>query len=309
MLATTLGLFAIGLAGCGEDSDSTFGADTSQSAATDEEAIGMLIAEDAESFGFGSELDDDQESGLVPLDGTSGAEGAPIDSFYFLRLARVVSSDVDIQIEDVAGQPAVATVTVSRDLEGIFRLFYDDPTSVYLPETLDKPLAATSMRRAQFVRRDGLPRHRNWRLVELSGVEVESAPVTRVIQSVEVISASVNTLITDPLELVPVPELMHFDVNEEVTVRVTTGDETDYVFLHTPFRKHEFEPLGGGVYEGTWTTGIHAGRRRAAVDVIDEATLFDDQAPYDSVIWGFQYLVGRLQDVPAGTSNGSDDPS
>jgi hypothetical protein len=309
MLAAALGLLAMSLAGCGADSASTLGTDTAQRAATDEEAIGMMIAEDTDSFGFGSEFDDSEQTGLVELGGRSGRQGAPIDSFYFIRLARVTSSATDIQIEHPAGEPAVATVTVSRDLEGIFRLYYDDPTSVYLPGILDKPLAAKSTRRARFVQRDGLSRHRNWRLVGISGVEVESVPVSKLIQSVEIMSSSVNMVITDPLELVPMRELMHFRAGEPVTVRVTTGDENDYVFLHTPFRKREFQPLGGGVYEGTWTTSSNAGRYRAAVDVIDEATLFEDEAAYDSVIWGFQYLVGPLADVPGGTPNGSGDPS
>ena len=45
-----------GLAGCGDESATSFS--NTSTAASDEEAIGMIIAEDSENFGFGTELDE-----------------------------------------------------------------------------------------------------------------------------------------------------------------------------------------------------------------------------------------------------------
>lgn len=300
--AAALGLIAIGLAGCGDDNGTGF--TTQTSASNDDEAIGMIIAEDTDSFGFGTEMDESAVQ-VADLQGKSGADGAPIDSFFFVRLIRNEGVTRDIHIENVPGEPPIANVTVVRDLGGIFRLFYDDPDMVYLPGTLDKPLAATATRSAKFVKRGGPDRHRGWRLLEVSPLEMVSDPITKVLQSVEISSASVSMIITDPSALVPVEELPTFGMGEDVTLTVTTDDETDFVFLHTPRRKWEFQPLGGGVFEGMWTTGDRPGRRHAAIDVIDEDTLFDDEAPYDSVLWGLNYRVAGDGDGAGDVPNGS----
>jgi hypothetical protein len=292
-LAIAFGLVAFGLAGCGDESGT--GIDTGATAESDEAAIGMIISEDLDNFGFGTEMDESAVA-VGNIDGKVSLEGAPIESFFFARLARVVHRSADVQIEQPAGEPPVATVTVTHQLEGIFRLFYDDVGSIYLPGSIDKPLSDTATRRAVFVKRGGHERHRGWKLVEISGTELISNPSTKVIQSVEISSASVNMVITDPLELWPLPEVPTFLPGEEVTLTVTTGDETDFVFLHWPGGKDDFTPLGGGVFEGTWTTGPQEGRRRVAIDVIDEDTLFDDEAPYDSAAWGFPYRIAEYVD-------------
>jgi hypothetical protein len=300
LLSLVAALTAFGLVGCDNDSATSVSTGTTS---TDEQALGLLISEDLDHFGLDVEMGND-EIQVTDTDGRLGPQGAPIESFYFARLIRSQDVTRDIHIENPAGEPATAEVTVVRDLHGIFRLFVDDPDR-YLPATIDKRLEATATRNAKFVRRDGHPRHRGWRLVEVSGVEIASDPASTMIQSIELSSASVNVIITDPLELEPLRELPAFLPNEEVTVTVTTGDESDYVFLHTRGGKREFDRLGSGVFQGTWTTGGDGGVRRAAVDVIAEDSLFDDEAPYDSVIWGFVYRIVRPDEPPIA----GDDPS
>jgi hypothetical protein len=292
-----LGLAGLGLAGCNFDEDTTGPAPNDQEQ-TDDEAIRSLMAEEDDYFGAGEVMSEDPVE--VGADGgKQSPSGAPIDSFYFIR--RILRRDIhrEIHIEIPPDGPALATVSTREDLRGIFRLFYDDPDNIYLPGFIDKRLHANSRHRAVFIRRrldfdngqlDDRD-HRGWRLFKVSGAEIVSEPTTKDILSLEIISSSVNKIITDPLELVPIRELPTFQPGEEVTLKVMTSDETDFVFLHTGRGKDEFNPVGGALFEGTWVVGDRRGHRRIGVDVIDRETLFDDEAPYDSVIWVLHYRV------------------
>jgi hypothetical protein len=287
-----IGLAGLALAGCNFDEDTTGPAANDQNQAqTDDQAIRNLMTDEDDYFGAGEVLSEDAVEIGIP-EGKESPSGAPIESFFFRRiiLNREIHREVHIEIPPEG--PAVATVSTRENLGGIFRLFYDDPERIYLPGVIDKRLHAISTHRAVFVRRRDLnDRHRGWRLTQVSGAEIVSEPTTKDIRSLEISSHSVNEVITDPLELVPIRELPTFQPGEQVTLRVTTNDESDFVFLHTGHGKDEFHPVGGAVFEGTWTVGERRGHRRVAVDVIDRETLFDDEAPYDSVIWVFHYRV------------------
>ncbi len=278
----------LSLNGCGEEG----GTNPTPDSGSDEDAIRGLMAEQGAFFDGGDAVSDGQV-GVRGTGGKSAAAGAPIESFYFVREIRERNVRRTVVIETPEGRPPIAHVSTTAHLSGIFHLFYDDPDNVYLPGVIDKRLQAIADHRATFVRveRPDGDRHRGWRLAELSGTEVVSNPTTKDIVSVEVISNSVHTTITDPLALVPMRELLTFAPGEEVTLQVQTGDETDYVFLHTGGLKFDFQPLGGGLFAGTWTVGERRGIRRVAVDVIDEDTLFDDVAPYDSAAWVLHYRV------------------
>ena len=291
-----LGLTSLAFASCSNEKGVTDLTSGNQSQ-TDEQAVSTLMSDEDAYFSAGESMAGDQV-GVENAGGKQSASGAPIESFYFIR--QITDRDVvrEVHVEHPQGEPAVATVATIENLEGIFHLFYDDPDNVYLPGVIDKPLAARAEHNALFVQR-GRPhqRHRGWKLAEISGVKIQSIPVTKGILSLEIISQSVNMVITDPLELLPLPDLPTFRPGEEVTLRVITSDETDYVFLHTAFLKDEFRPVGGGVFEGTWSVGERRGPRRVAVDVLDRETLFDDEAPSDSAIWVLHYRVdGEAQD-------------
>ncbi len=291
-----LALVVGSLVGCSQD-ESTI----APAATTDNQAIGLMVDQDAENFGLAVEMDGhDVESS--DRSGRLRSDGAPIESFYFKRLVRSQDVTRDVHFEHPAGEPATASLSVVRDLRGIFRLFYIAPDDRFSPSRLDKDLNATARRNALFVQRGGDRHFRNWRVAEISGVEIQSNPTTKIIHTLEIISPSVNRVVLDPLALVPVEDLPAFDPREEVTVRVTTEDASDFVFLHGPSRrKHELERLGGGVFEGTFRVAERRGRHRVAIDVIDADTLLDENAPYDAVIWGFNYRVATpTTDQPAG---------
>jgi hypothetical protein len=280
------GAIGLGLTGCGEDNPTNL----ESPASTDEGALRSMMDGQAGYFDGGQGVSDGQVEVGTP--GPRGATGAPIESFFFVR--EILRREIRriIVIEESGDRP-VAHVSTSADLHGIFHLYYDDPENIYLASVLHKRLEAHAEHRATFVRwlRPDRDPHRGWRLTEVSGTEVVSVPTTKDIVSVEIISPSVHRMITDPLALVPLRELPTFQPGESVTLRVKTTDATDFVFLHTGLLKDEFQPIGEGIYEGTWTVGERRGYRRVAVDVIDHETLFDDEAPYDSAAWVFQYRV------------------
>jgi len=277
---------ALALSGCGQDGTT----DPETTPATDEGALRTMMDEETAYFDGGQNVSDGQVGvgGATPR----SPSGAPIESFYFVReiLSREVRRSIEI---DSSGERPIAHVSTIARLHGIFHLFFDDPTHIYLPGMIDKRLNAVAQHNATFVRalRPESDRRRGWRLAALSSAEVVSDPVTKDIVSVEIISHSVNQTITDPLAQVRVRELPTFQPGEEVTLRVHTTDPTDYVFLHSGPFKDEFHPVGDGVFEGTWTVGERRGARLVAVDVIDKETLFDDEAPYDSAAWVLHYRV------------------
>jgi hypothetical protein len=285
--AVCAGFIGLGLSGCGEDNST----DPESSASTDEGALRTMMDGEASYFDGGQSVSDGQVTVGSPGPRTS-PPGAPIESFYFVREIRSREVRRTVVIDD-RGERPVAHVSTTAALHGIFHLFYDDPENIYLPGVIDKRLNAIAEHKATFVRalRTDRDPHRGWRLAEVSGTEVLSNPTTKDIVSVEIISRSVNRTITDPLALVPLRELPTFLPGEAVTLRVRTTDATDFVFLHVGLLKDEFQPLGEGTFEGTWTVGERRGFRRVAVDVIDRETLFDDVAPYDSAAWVLQYRV------------------
>ncbi len=288
-LLLLLALSGLVLAGCGDDDPAAPGAGGGD--LLDREALDQLMTSESDYFDGGQALSDDR----VMVGDTSGKltpAGAPIESFYFVREIRERDVHREIVINNPQGEPPVARVSTEINLRGVFHLFYDDPENVYLPGVIDKRLQATARHRAVFMRRYEIShRHRGWRLVAVSGTEVLSNPTTKDIVSLEIISDSVNRVVTDPLELIRMSDMPTFRPGEEVTLRVTTTDPSDYVFLHVGFLKDEFRPLGEGVFEGTWRVGERRGRRHVGIDVIDADTLFDDEAPYDSAMWVFHYRV------------------
>jgi hypothetical protein len=53
---------------------------------------------------------------------------------------------------------------------------------------------------------------------------------------------------------------------------------------------------GNNVYKGQWTIGQWPGVHHAAIDVIDNGTIFDDDIntyPYNSTTWSTPYKVLR----------------
>jgi hypothetical protein len=272
-------------AGCSKDSTSSPATSDLES---DRAAVEELISSDASVVGDSSRGEGDQM-------GPCGAPSfEPIEPLFWWRQVTGFVRQVEASIEYPEEGYPYANVTITLDITGTFNVITVD-------STYRKDLHDVGIRYAYLERRgQWWNRFRGWELVSVSGVEIISQPSTRTINSLHVTSSmgTVDTVLTDVSTLVPLEELFNFQPGEEVTLTVDTGDETDVVFLHTRFWRAPFTNLGGGIFEGTWTTNddpVHPERRRrAAVDVIEQGTLFDSEEPYDSYAWAVPYYVGRL---------------
>lgn len=288
------------LAGCGDT------VTMSDPSAVDDEDILREYLEDDGIF-------DDTgpyEVGQIALDGPDGREA--IDPLTFWR----VVTDHDCYREIVHDpEEGTAEVTVHRQIWGDLHIIGESMIEYV------KPFHHEGIRYATFVRDpdweppngegrggqgqsgggqggDGqgdTNQHRYrrgpWILTELSGFLAESDTLTVGIDRIRVQSATVDVTITDPLELMAVPdEIMVFEVGEEVTVTVSGPPEDAILFLHTRRWKSPFQYDGVSAFVGTWTVA-RRGRHCAWVEAMAHDTLFDSEHPEETLIWGMPYAV------------------
>jgi hypothetical protein len=293
-------LFA--LAGCGDTITMS-----DPSAVDDEETLRGYLEDDGIFDDMGP-----YEADQVTLGGSDGRE--VIDPLTFWR----VVTDRDCY-RDIVHDPETGTanVTVHREIWGDLHIV-DEGMAEYV-----KSFHHTGIRYATFVRDpDWEPPHGGqgtgdqggaaqgqgdggqgdtshnryrrgpWILTELSGFRAESDTLTIAIDWIRVQSATVDVTISDPLELMAVPdEIMAFEVGEQVTVTVSGPPEGAVLFLHTRQWKSPFAYDGTGAFVGTWTV-TRPGRHTAWVEAMAHDTLYDSEHPEDTLIWGMPYVVG-----------------
>jgi hypothetical protein len=274
-------LFALALSGCGDSVTMSSPAGTD-----DEETIRQMTEDD----GFFELPAYDSEEIAIP--GGESRERGEIDPLTFWREVTDVVREREVVIDYEAG---TADVTVTRDVWGNLVIVDWDMVQY------EKPMHHSGVRYAQYERDpDWAPQqggqqqgghHRPWILTAVSGVLSQSDTLTVSISSIHIQSASVDTVITDPLALMPVPEgIMTFDVGEEVTVTVTASPPDALLFLNTPRFRTAFTPDGQGTYTGTWTVQS-SGHHVACVQAIARDSIFDSEYPDDALIWGMPYDV------------------
>jgi hypothetical protein len=280
------------LAGCG---DTMITADPS--AVDDEETLRGYLEDDSIFDDMGP-----YEVGQIAAGGSDDRE--EIDPLTFWRV--VTDHDCYREIVHDPGQ-GTAEVTVHRQIWGDLHII-DESMVEHV-----KPFHHTGIRYATFVRDPAAEptggaghgqggqgqgttnehhyRRGPWILTELSGFLAESDTLTVGIDWIRVQSASVDVTISDPLELMTVPdEIMVFEVGEDVTVTVSGPPEGAILFLHTRRWKSPFQYDGVGAFVGTWTV-TRRGRHCAWVEAMAHDTLFDSEHPEDTLIWGMPYAV------------------
>ncbi len=270
----TLGLFV--LAGCGDAITMT---DVSE--LSDEEALREFI----EEHGFFDETEIYGADSMVS-DGSGTRE--EIDPLTFWRevTERHVVRDVYIDHEE-----GIAEVTIYKEIWGTLNIV-DENMVEY-----EKPMHHEGVRYAVFERvpdtdLDRRHRRRGWKLTDISGLVANSVEtLTMDIEWIHVLSATVDTTITDPSVLMAVPdEIMSFEMGEEVTVTVSGPPEDAILFLHTRGHRSPFH-YEGGVFVGTWTVtyqGVHC----TGVQALAHDSIYDSEYPDDSLLWVMPYEVG-----------------
>jgi hypothetical protein len=278
-----LGVFLI--AGCGDTVTMS-----EPSTVDDEETLRAFIDEDG--------IFDD----LGPYEGGASSvwssdARAEIDPLTFWRVITDRHRKFEILFDPAAG---TAEVTVYRQIWGVLHIVDGDMVEY------EKRFHHEGLRHANFARDEnwdpsnGPSDHANgqqncircgpWILTELSGFRAQSDTLTVAIDWIRVQSATVDVTITDPLELMSVPdEIMAFKEGEDVTVTVSGPAEGSILFLHT---RHWKSPLQyeSGTFAGTWTV-TRAGRHTAWIEAMAHDTLFDSEYPEDTLIWGMSYVV------------------
>lgn len=132
----------------------------------------------------------------------------------------------------------------------------------------------------------------HWKVVATSGVTVNSEGHTIEIQSLRIVSSTLDTTLTAPLDLWKLRRLLVFSPRENVELTATTnGDSSDVVSLLSRGPRSIFRNEGGGVFTARWRTSNHTGVGHIGVNALTHETLFDAQGPYDSAAWILPYVV------------------
>lgn len=141
---------------------------------------------------------------------------------------------------------------------------------------------------------------RGWRLNKISLATGRSDSVRTVnIDSLRIQSASnPNLVIVNPLNtFFRIDSLIGFNPSEQITLTLYTNTTQGEAFLHTfvlfwPFYiRLKFNNIGNGVFTGTWPAQAIKFPRFAIFDLLDHATLYSQNAPYNFSGWFLPYRI------------------
>lgn len=290
-------LAALLLAGCGRTTTPLKSTGTG-GAGSDDAQVAAAIAGSPEYVNEDVYQSDQPQA----LDGAMGF--AAIRPLSFWRNITEVQSSVDTQYgpPDSSGRPVMALVTIHRRLLGTFNIVAGSATPEDTSRTLvRKRLEDLWTRRLALVRvPDPLDASGSrWRLAGTSGVEVHTRGGVTRIQSLRIICETLDTTITEPLELHRLRHVLRLPAGSEVVLTATTGDPRDVVLFYGHDMRRRFMNNGDGTFTFRYMTGRFPGLRRFGVDALSHGTLFDDQAPYDSNAWILEYAAVP-EALPAG---------
>jgi hypothetical protein len=323
-----IGLGLLALWGCSEDA--------LEPTLSDEDAIEQIIEaieeSDEENY-FYSNLDDENENALFkPLGDYL------LKPIYPIRFGRIGSRPIIRNIFIDFPTENTATVTFEKVLQGYFVILSaytpeENPVEIY---RVNKPMVHEFQRIAHFEKigdENDRPRDR-WKLVDFSmavGRSIEDNESSVAEEALDITYLKIeydgNVIeIENPLEYLQNREnLFTFERGTEVKLTVhvknelpsdekvmaPNSDATELVRLH--FARHRFRRLHGirrfdfngtvgenlNEYVGTWTVGDWVRIHHAAIDVINNGTILDDDVdryPYRSVTWSTPYRVLHPQD-------------
>ena len=247
---------------------------------------------------------------------SSGSLGKVTTPIYPRGWGRKITSvSRDVVFDPVSDTVIVATIThtITGEVKIAAKYSLSD-TSITI---ITKPLSETTVRKVKFhrIRRTDDPK-RNWQPREVSGVKGGTQNSQVVINRIVVTIGTDTVNITDPTEYFMKlgrfggREVPTFGSTQAIKVRVTitsTESDTDFVSLHRPgmMMGMNFRPahirmqlvqqtvVSSGfqrVYEHSWN-GHFPGRHHVFVSALTRQSLFDDQAPFSSKVWGVPYIV------------------
>ena len=241
----------------------------------------------------------------------------PIDPIRFGRKGRFQLESLNI----TRNEDGLLEAVVVHSFNGRFFVLAVDSLNPNAVGTLyEKDMKNTITRRAIFRRmgrsKQGRTKHHrmNWKLKCISGSELVSEQTSIMIDQVKIMATNDSSwTITDPLNFsMNIDDIPTFQPGDSVKVYVTLQNRNVYsekpgeiVLLRYRNNRgmhrarkafhddgvYPDETAGDGIYSGMWAIGHRRGVFHAFVDVIDNGTLYDDTAPYDSRAWGIPYRV------------------
>ena len=281
-------------------------------------AIRDLIASDPEVFSQIGVDDDGAQNPTYELGNLTKSE-EQINTVKFGRKGKFQLESVDVEFFGKPGEPdTLAIATITRSFNGNFMVVEKD-TNPATPESLivyKKDMANTLVRKVKFHRVANTPDPpKNWRRYEVSMEVCSSVPTTISVSEVKIVPPNSDAIVvTSPLDYFMDRDegIPTFSQGDTVKVFVTLSNSNHYppppgttVLLHyrcnhrferarRPFNDAGLYPdvvAGDGIYSGYWIVRRPKGVFHAVIDVIDNGTIFDDVAPYNSVSWGTPYKV------------------
>ena len=226
--------------------------------------------------------------------------------------ARTITYD---QVND-----STVVATVNYTLTGVVLIRAKYSPQALTDTIIAKPFTETTTHKVRFVRvaHTAVPRV-NWRMREVSAVKGGTSGSQVTIAHLTVIIGSDTVDVTDPndyfLKLgfrgrggVPeIPPSPTQQVSVQVTV-VSSDPDTDMVSLHRPLLPTTVMQAKGmsvrmqlisqtqtgnsymRVYGASWQ-GVFLGRHHMFVSALTRSSIFDDQAPFSSQLWGVPFIV------------------
>ncbi|MGB2867014.1 MAG: hypothetical protein WBD36_01065 [Bacteroidota bacterium] len=303
-------LSAIWIVGC---SKSVTGPENFQD--VDKQALEELILAEPLLTSDASALNDDGVATAMEV-GSLGKAAAAIYPRGWGR--RITSASRSISFEQANDSTVIGTVTYTLTGVVLIRAKYSLQSST--DTVIAKPFTETTTHKVRFVRvaNTAVPRA-NWRMREVSAVKGGTSGSQVTIVRLTVVMGSDTVDVSDPndyfLKLgfrgrggVPeVPPSPTQPVSVQVTV-VSSDPDTDMVSLHRPAppmtamllkpmsaRMQLISQTQSGtsytrVYGASWQ-GVFLGRHTMFVSALTRSSIFDDQAPFSSQIWGVPFIV------------------
>ena len=285
---------------------------------TDVSAIETLVANDPDIF---HEMGIDDNGAQSPSYSGSSIPKAT-DEINTIRFGRrgynhLISIDIDF-FGPPEGPDTMAIATITRSFDGKF-IAVEKDTNQSTPEDFiiyEKDMVNGIVRKAKF-RRINFTNNplNNWKLVEVSMAEGQSDPTTISFDEVTIEAPNMEPIIiTSPLDYFMNRRegIPTFSPGDTVKVYTTLNNINNYppepgttLLLHfgvdrwmrrarRPFNDAGFYPdqiAGDGIFSGFWVAQHRPGIYHAVVDAIDNGTIYDDVAPYNSYGWGTVYKI------------------
>jgi len=283
----------------------------------------LNIESSADEDYFYADIDEESEENFIdPFESSFQKPIVP------LRFGRIRLHPMVKNIQIVFTSDSTAEAHFNKVIRGNFVSLVADTSMeqvVNIYRTI-RPMGHEFQRIVHFIKRDGRWMLDDFSLVlgnSLGAINTSNAEIVNTTLQIKklVVEANDRTVeITDPLDYFQTREnLFSFKFGTNVKLRVFVNnttvnpvgfpgipEQTEFVRLHharhrlrrlhkiNMFRYVGKDDNGYNVYEGSWVIGEWRGVYHAAIDVIDNGTIFDDDInkyPYNSTTWSTPYKI------------------